>query len=364
MLPLPATVPETRTTELLWACGFYQAAFSSLSPRKIARLLRRGPVYGSVELRLFRYVIALAEELHFTRAALRVRIAQPSLSKQIHALEECLGVQLFSRSRNQVHLTQAGNAFVEEARRSLAYAERAVQAATAFQRPSEDRLTIGYSPRINLRLLTIIRKVARDQTPALEIDFVSSHTSEQLQALCEDRIHVGLLTLPVQHDAIATKRLIREPLTVALPASSPLSAKSHLKARELNRMPVISFPRHLHPTFHDHLLRLFKREGFSPNVVQEVTTESEALYMVAEGLGVALLRPTVASVLHPGIVFRTFRESTLVQETALAYRRQSSSAHIRPLVGLIGKAVEQTSQQELGLLEIGNESDPRQLKLF
>lgn len=321
-------------------------------------------MYASVELRLFRYVVAVAEELHFNRAALRERIAQPSLSKQIQELEARLGVQLFIRNHREVRLTEAGNAFVDEARRSLTHAERAVRAATAFQQQGEHKLTIGYSPRINLRLLTIIRKIAHDENRSLHINFVSLHPPEQLQALSEDRIHIGLLTLPVQHEAVSTKLLIREPLTVAMHRAHRLSGRSHLKARELNRLPLISFPRHVHPAFHDHLFRLFKREGLSPDVLQEVSTESEALYMVGEGLGVALLRPTVASVLHPGIVFVRFRESSLVQETAIAYRRQTISSHVRPLVNLIRKTVGQASQNALGLLEIGNESDPRQLKLF
>src|SRR5580692_1817193 len=109
-------------------------------------------MYASVEFRLFRYVIAVAEELHFSRAALRERIAQPSLSKQIQNLEAHLGVQLFARNHGQVSVTDAGNAFVNEARRSLAHAEQAVRAAAAFKPSRENTLTIGYSPRINLRL--------------------------------------------------------------------------------------------------------------------------------------------------------------------------------------------------------------------
>jgi DNA-binding transcriptional LysR family regulator len=321
-------------------------------------------MYASVELRLFRYVIAVAEELHFSRAALRERIAQPSLSKQIHDLEERLGVRLFTRKNRQVGVTDAGNAFVNEARRSLAHAERAVQAATAFKRSGEDNLTIGYSPHINLRLLTIIRELAYGEIPALRINLVSSHTPDQLQALSADLIHVGIVTLPVQHEAITTKLLVREPLTVAIHTSHRLSGKIHLRARELRGVPVISFPRHLHPRFHDHLFKLLKKEGLSPNVVQEVTTESEALYMVAEGLGVALLRPSLPSVMQSGIVFRRFREPSLVQETAIAYRRQNLPPTVRRLVALIRKAVEQTSQHSLGLLGIGDEKDLRQLKLF
>jgi DNA-binding transcriptional LysR family regulator len=321
-------------------------------------------MYASVELRLFRYVIAVAEELHFSRAALRERIAQPSLSKQIQELEARLGVQLFFRHHRQVSVTEAGNAFVDQARRSVAHAEQAVRAATAFKPSVETGLTIGYSPRINLRLLTIVRKLAHTHNPALRIELVASHTPEQLQALSENIIHIGLVTLPCLHDAIATKLLISEPLTVAMHPSHRLSTKTHLKVRELNGVPVISFPRRLHPLFHDHLLRLFKKEGYSPNVIQEVSTEAEALYMVAEGLGAALIRPSLASVLHSGIVFRKFREGSLVQETAVAYRRQSSSAHVGPLVSLIRKTIQQSSQQSLGLLGIGDENDPRQLRLF
>ena len=320
-------------------------------------------MFQGVELRLLRYVVAVAEELHFSRAALRIRVAQPTLSKQIQDLEERLGVQLFTRSHHRVSVTDAGNAFVDEARRSIAHAEGAFRAATAFKPSSEDRLTIGYSPRINLRLLTIVRKLAHACLPDLRISFVSSHPPDQLQALSENIIHVGLVTLPFQHEAIATKLLIREPLTVAMHPSHRLSGKNHLKARELNGVPVISFPRRQHPSFHDHLFRLFKKQGYAPNVVQEVTTESEALYMVAEGVGVALIRPSLASILHSGIVFRKFREPSLVQETAIAYRRQSLS-NLRPLVNFIRKAVAQSSPHSLGLLEIGDENDPRQLKLF
>jgi LysR family transcriptional regulator, hca operon transcriptional activator len=100
-------------------------------------------VYASVELRLLRYVIAVAEELHFSRAALREPIAQPSLSKQIQELESRLGVRLFFRSHHKVTLTEAGEAFVDEARQSLVHAEQAVRAATAFQRRGQKELTIG-----------------------------------------------------------------------------------------------------------------------------------------------------------------------------------------------------------------------------
>ena len=321
-------------------------------------------MYASAEFRLFRYVIAVAEELNFSRAALRERIAQPSLSKQIQNLEARLGVQLFARNHRHVTVTDAGNAFVNEARMSLAHAEQAVRAAAAFKPSRETTLTIGFSPRINLRLLTIVRKVAHDYDPSLRIALVSSHPPDQWQDLAENAIQIGLVTLPFQHEALSTRLLIREPVIVAMHPLHRLTSKTHLKVRELNGVPLISLPRHSHPSFHDHLFRLFKKEGYSPDVVQEVTTEAEALYMVAEGFGAAIIRPSLASLLHSGVVFLKFREHSLVQETAIAYARQSLSFEVAPLVSLIRKTVAQTSQHSFGLLEIGDENDPRQLKLF
>jgi DNA-binding transcriptional LysR family regulator len=261
-------------------------------------------------------------------------------------------------------LTNAGSAFVEEARRSLAHAEKAVRAARAFQRPGQKEVTIGYSPRINFRLLTIIRDLARAQIPALRISFVSAHVPDQVEALRERRVEIGIVTLPVQQEEIAKQVLIREPLTVALHLAHPLSAKSHLKVRELTSVPIISLPRHFHPEFHDHLLRLFKKEGFTPNLTQVVTTEAEALFMVSEGLGAAIVHPTLASLVRPEIVFRRFRESSLVQETAIAYRREQTGESVRQLVSLIRKTVARMRPDSLGLLEIGSQNDPRQLRLF
>jgi len=320
---------------------------------------------ADVELRLLRYVIAVAEESHFSRAAFRERVAQPSLSRGVQELETRLGVLLFARHHRRVVLTDAGQAFVEQARRSLAYADEAVRAARAFRPSAQKEVKIGYSPNINLQLLSIARDVARAFDQTLRVNFVSAQTPDQLHALSDGTIHLGLVTLPFRHEALTIKRLLSEPLTVALRASHRLSAKGQLKARELNGLPIICFARRLHPLYFDQLFRLLKKEGLRPETVQEVATEAEALFMVAEGLGAALIRPSVESILRPGLVFRRFRERSLVQDTALAYRRQSLPVHIEPLVHLIRKTVDQKSKQSFGSLGIGDQAmDPRQLTLF
>jgi DNA-binding transcriptional LysR family regulator len=321
-------------------------------------------MHPNVELRVLRYVVAVAEELHFTRAAQRLRIAQPSLSKQIRDLEDRLGVQLFVRTHRQVRVTEAGRVFLKEARKALEHSDRAVRLVVALRRPAGESIAIGYSPQMNLRLLTIVRNLASVRTLRLKINLISSHTPDQLEALSQGEIQAGLVTLPLKDEQITTNILIREPLTVVAPESHRLSSKSDLKARELNGLPVISFPRRLNPAFHDHLHMLFKKEGYVPNVVQEVTTEAEALYMVAEGFGISFVKLSAASAGHRGIVYRRFREPGLVQETGIVYRRNNRSSQVQSFVAILRKTIQQISGGSLSLPESQGNADPRQLNLF
>ncbi len=182
-------------------------------------------MYPGVELRVLRYVIAVAEELHFSRAALRVRVAQPSLSKQIRDLEDDLGVRLFERTNRQVQLTHAGKIFVKEASRALVHSERAVQLAKATSVSENRAVSVGYSPRMNLRILSIVRSLSISSRPGFKLAFVSSHTHDQVQALLQGTIHVGLLTLPVRNESLVVKPLVREPLAVVVGTVARLAGR-------------------------------------------------------------------------------------------------------------------------------------------
>src|SRR6202790_3175232 len=142
-------------------------------------------VNPSVELRLLRYVVAVAEELHFSRAALRVRVAQPSLSKQIRDLEEGLGVSLFNRSNRTEQITQAGRDFVKEAVKALLYADRAVEAAKQAENAENGLLSVGYTPRINLRVVSAVRALSANKRWGLKLAFISSETHHQVQSLLQ-----------------------------------------------------------------------------------------------------------------------------------------------------------------------------------
>ena len=142
-------------------------------------------MYPGIELRLLRYVVAVADELHFTRAALRLHVAQPSLSRQMRDLENDLGVELFDRTNCHVHLTQAGRMFVKEAAKALSRSEPAAHLAKTSSRSKKETVSIGYSPNINLQLLSIIRSIYSSYQPEFGLELVSSHTQGQVKALLE-----------------------------------------------------------------------------------------------------------------------------------------------------------------------------------
>ncbi len=196
-------------------------------------------MYPGIELRPLRYVIAVAQERHFARAALRVHVARSSLSKSIRDIEDYVGVPLFERTTREVELTPAGRAFIEDGARALTYAERAIHRARAANGTNNGSLSIGYSPRINLQLLSIIRELAAAQRPAANVAFVSLHTPDQLRALHEGAIQIGLVTLPLRDEFLALKTLLREPLGVVFPSCHRLARGGDIDPKELNGLPVV-----------------------------------------------------------------------------------------------------------------------------
>jgi len=323
-------------------------------------------VYPGVEHRLLRYVIAVAEELHFSRAALRLHVSQPTLSKQIRDLEDYLGVRLFDRSNRQVRLTPAGRNFVKQARRSLILSDRAVLTAKGASLPEECLVSIGYAPHMNLRLLSVVRSLSTIERPELKLKLISSHTNDQVRALLDGTIQAGLVTLPIRNDSLVVKSLLREPIAVVLPERHLLGGRKDVHLRELSGNPVISMPRYLNPISYDHLHMQLKKLGYQANVAQEVTTDREVLYMVAEGVGIAFMKVSAIPVDRRGLVCHTLRDPSLVEETGIAYRRDNRSEKVKELISLLRVKVRELATHlhfQHGF-EPYREPDPNQLNLF
>ncbi len=180
-------------------------------------------MYPGIELRVMRYIVAVAQELHFTRAADRVHIAQPSMSKQIRLVEGDLGVELFHRTRRKVEITEPGKAFVENAEQALLYAERAVASARAASAGRQGKLILGVSPAIDQRIYFRIEDVYRKEYPAVEVCYQSCFANQQAEWILRNDLHAGLMELPIRCHGLSVMSLTSSPILLAVSARSQLA---------------------------------------------------------------------------------------------------------------------------------------------
>jgi DNA-binding transcriptional LysR family regulator len=288
-------------------------------------------VYPGVELRLYRYVAAIADELNFTHAAEKLHVAQSALSRQIRQLENYLGIRLFERDSRGVRLTVAGEAFAAEARLTLFYAQRAVEGARATKGQHKGPWKLGYSPLIDLRIPTKIRQHLSVAHPAADIQLASAHTTEQADGLIRGKLQAGLVILPVRERGIACEGLYRQALVLALPEHHPLVAKPSIEITDLNELPVVLIRGDIEPRFGDSLKRIFEVARVRPRVFHEATTQAEALEIVSEGVVAALTMLSAQYPLRERVVFRQFDDEFLSAEVGLAYVGESGSAILTSL---------------------------------
>ncbi len=255
------------------------------------------------DLRQFEQFIVLAEELHFGRAAERLGMQQPPLTMAIQKLERAIGCRLVERGRKTT-LTQAGLKFLEEARRAIDQAERAVLLAQRVHRGESGELRVGVPPSVMLTGLPAAIRSYRRRYPEVAFTLREMSTSNIEQALRRGEIDLGFLreTRPrgMQHSLFLTEAMV-----AALPSSHTLATgKEPLRLRTLRKEPFVSFPRQVGPEFYDALLADCGHAGFTPNIVQEATQWQSVISCVEAGMGVALAPACVEKFRWPGIVFR------------------------------------------------------------
>lgn len=294
-------------------------------------------MYPGVELRLLRYVVVLAEELSFTRASARLRVAQPSLSKQIRNLEEYLGLKLFERTKREVRLTVAGEAFGAEARQAILHAEHAVGEARAANGRHKGPWTMAYSPLLDLRILSKVRRHLSASHPAAEISLVSAYTSEQEEGLLDGSLHAGLVILPIRHTRLTCEGFYREPLVLALPSRHPLAGKAEIEVTDLHDLALVSMRSDFEPRFGQDLNRIFGVTRTRPRIFHETSTQAEALELVSENGVAALTTPSAKYPAREGIVFRKFVDEFLTVETGLVYLEKSASPILNSVRALLAE---------------------------
>ncbi len=293
-----------------------------------------------MELRHLHYFIAVAEELHFSRAAERLHISQPPLSQQIRDLEEELGVKLFERTKRQVHLTEAGNVFLEHSYLVLAQLEQAIEATQRIGRGEVGRLAIGFVDSAMYTVLPEILRSFREQFPAIELRLHELTTAQQIQALYDKQVDVGIVRSAISEPGLSVECLLPESLVLALPETHPLSAQTQVSLSALADESFILFPAKMGPVFYEQMITIFQQAGFHPKVAQEAVQMQTIIGLVEAGLGIAIVPASLQNFHRSGVIYRPLQEHLSDTGLYLTWRQHDSSSVIGAFLSLTRKTTQ------------------------
>jgi LysR family transcriptional regulator, benzoate and cis,cis-muconate-responsive activator of ben and cat genes len=262
-----------------------------------------------MELRHLRYFVAVAEEAHIGRAAQRLHISQPPLTRQIHQLEQQLGTLLFERTPRGMELTEAGRMFLADARHVLELTDQASDRVARAGRGAVGRIDIALFGTAIFGAIPQLLRAYRHEYPDVQIVLHNMDKAAQLEALSHRRISLAFNRLMQPVPGIVSEVVLTEPLFVAVPSDHPLAARTAIAMRELEHQPLVLFPTGLRPSFIDRARELCLAAGFTPNVVAEVADVVHGIALVASGGGLSFV-PRSATNLHvPGVEYRPLHET-------------------------------------------------------
>lgn len=297
-----------------------------------------------MELRHLRYFVAVAEAENVSKAALKLHVSQPGVSRQIHDLEDEIGFQLFERSAKSVRLTPAGTVFLEEARAVLKRAEEAVAKARAVDGRTGGEINIGYAPSLTVQILPPALRKFQDQFPSVRVALHDLSTEEMLAQLVTGKIQVALTVRPParQLRGLHYEELARYAMRVAVAPKHPLAKAKSVTLDQVSREPLIAYSRKDYPEYHKMLAKLFAPVGRQPRIAGEHDGGASLIAAVESGRGLALVPECMACMVGPrlklipldpapppipvGAVWRDEAESGLAKHFIAAARAGSSSA--------------------------------------
>ncbi len=289
-----------------------------------------------LELRHLRYFIAVAEELHFGRAAARLGIAQPPLSQQIQRLEQLVGTKLLERTSRRVQLTDAGRILLNEARPVVAATQAAVEATRRAARGETGELKVAFAATVMFLALPRIIRNFRDRFPLVHLDLREMPTGPQLSALVSGEIDIGFVREPTPDDTLEIVTVMREPLRIAVNKSHPLAARPTLAVRDLALEPFVLFPEELAPGLYRQVMALCQQAGFTPNVIEESRELYTSVSLVEAGIGVSILPASVEKLGWRGVRYRPIPSAAAETRIAAAWRKDRA----RPVVAAFMQVVE------------------------
>jgi DNA-binding transcriptional LysR family regulator len=287
-----------------------------------------------MELRHVRAFVAVADELHFGRAAARLHMAQPPLSQLIRRLEAELGLVLFDRNRRRVELSEAGAALLAPAREAVAAADGLRALADDVAAGEAGALTVGFVGSAAAGALPTLVRRMRAEAPGVRVTLRELTSARQQAALLEGRIHVGLLREAPARPELRSVLLEEESLLAALPHGHPLCERAQIAIADLADEPWVLFPREEGSAFFDRIVGLCRAAGFAPRVEQEATYMPTIVSLVAAGLGVSLVPAAMRETAPPGVVLVRVSEAAARVPLVVAWRAASDSAPLRRFLAL------------------------------
>jgi len=289
-----------------------------------------------VEYRHLKFFVAVAEELHFTRASVRLRIAQPHLSQEIRRLEREIGVELFVRTKRSVALTTAGRAFLERVRIVLDDTADAVHAAQRASRGEIGRIRLGFVTVAAVGVIPDATARFRSAYPDVEVLLKDVHSDEGLEAVRTGQLDLCLLHPPRAVDpALNIETVWLEPLVAVLPPKHPLADKQRISLQRLKSEPWVINPRETGSRLHDEIIAACEAAGFEPRVAQRSARVTTTISMVASGIGVALMPITSARLAFGGAVYRQLRPPGSSIPMAFAWRRDQTAPALTHFMAVV-----------------------------
>lgn len=282
-----------------------------------------------IELNHLRCFVAVAEELHFGRAAARLFMTQPPLSRQIHLLEEALGLVLFDRNSRSVRLTDAGRVYYDDAVRILRLSDQAADSARRVARGDAGQVTLGFTAVSGYQLMPELLSAAREKLQGIKIVLKEMVSVQQVKALETRAIDLGIMRAQFATKGLSFCHLVREPLLVAVPATHPLAKRRSIAAKDLEDAAFVMYSADGGKYFHDRIAGLLNAAGVRVNYVQYIDQTHTIVALVRAGIGVAIVPASARELCFNEVVFRPTWTSDAYADIDLAWSEEQCS----PAVG-------------------------------
>ena len=288
-----------------------------------------------MELRHLRYFITVAEELNFSKAALKLFTAQPSLSQQIKDLEEDVGVKLLHRTKRKVELTEEGAVFLEQARLTLAQADKAVAMARQVSQAKQQMLRIGFVPVAEMKIFPYVLPNLRVQNSDLKIELLSMNNSDQSKAIKKGELDITFTRQSLQSDEIESQFVLREPLIFILPKDHPLAKYERIPVKALNGIDFIIPSAEQSLTLHNTIMEFARNHNIELNIVQKADNILFNINSIGMGLGCTILPGYITPLTMSNTVIRPLDVELPHLDLYVSYRKNSSSIAVTKFMELL-----------------------------